>query len=153
MRLSTTTIIDAPTSFVFQMLLDIDLATRWVPTLVSYSLISGPPNKVGSTYRSEFNYNGFEYEQMAEITAYVENQSVEWSATTPFCDAEVAYFLTQISDNQTEFEHIHECHYKGLSKIWAWLAKSKVRKKSEEVLTETHGNFKALVEAKYWASD
>ena len=149
MKTSKTTIIDAPASFVFQILLDVELATKWVPMLTSYSRISGAPNRVGSTYRSELNYNDYVFEQMSEIKAITSDQFIRWSCSTKFCDGEVEYFLTPMSGFQTEFKHVSECRYKGLSKILVWFAKSKFRKKSEAILSETHMNFKSLVESLY----
>ena len=151
MEISKTTIIEAPASLVFQILMDIDLATTWVPMLESYRLTSKSPNQVGSIYQSQYNQNGMRFEQTAEITDYVENQLVKWTATTPFCDAKVAYSLTEISDIQTELKHITECNYKGLTKLLAWLGKSKFKKASEDILDKTHRNLKSIVEMTHWS--
>ena len=104
---------------------------------------------VGSTYRSRLDFNGLKYEQVSEIKKYVKNQSVEWLATSKFCDGTVNYFLTEISDTRTEFKQISQCQYKGLTKIWAWLAKSKTRKASEDYIKEAHENLKTLIEVEY----
>ncbi|MEP3653741.1 MAG: SRPBCC family protein [Litorimonas sp.] len=149
MKISKTTIIDAPVSFVFQILLDVDLAPKWVPMLSSYGRVSGAPNSVGSTYRSEFDYEGYTFEQMSEINAITSNQFIRWSYNTKFCDGVVEYSLSPISGAQTEIEHFSECRYKGLSKILMWIAKSKFRRKSETIMNETHMNFKRLVEELY----
>ena len=149
METSKTTFIDAPASLVFKTLLDVDLATVWVPNLTHYEVISKSKNMVGSTYRSRFDFNGYKYEQVSEIKGYVENQSVEWLATSKLCDGKVNYFLTEISDTRTELKHISQCQYKGLTKIWAWLAKSKFSKASEDYIKESHENFKTLVEVEY----
>jgi len=150
---SKTTKIDAPASVVFRTLMDVDLATEWVPTLISYNVISETPNMVGSIYRSQINNNGSVYEQVSEIKALVENQYVRWSGSSPFCESDVEYFLSPISDVRTEFKHVSECNYKGFARIWVWIAKSKFRELSDNLLNETHRNFKSLVEAKYQSGD
>ena len=149
METSKTTLIEAPASLVFKILFDVDLATVWVPNLTHYEIISKSENMVGSTYRSRLNFNGLKYEQVSEIKKYVKNQSVEWLATSKFCDGTVNYFLTEISDTRTEFKQISQCQYKGLTKIWAWLAKSKTRKASEDYIKEAHENLKTLIEVEY----
>ena len=144
-----TTLIEAPASLVFKILLDVDLATVWAPGLTHYEVISKNKNMVGSTYRSRFDINGYKFEQVSEIKGYVENQSVEWLATSKFCDGKVNYLLTAISDTRTEFKHTSHCKYKGLTKILAWLTKSKTKKVSEDYNEELHENFKTLVEKEY----
>jgi len=146
---SKTTLIDAPANVVFKILMDIDLATVWVPYLVKYEVISKTHNMVGSTYRSQIDYNGFKYEQLSEIINFVENETVEWRSSCKFCDGRVNYYLTAISETQTEFKFVTACKYKGLTKIWSWLAKSKFRKASEMYVDETFKNFKMLVEVEY----
>jgi len=141
--------VNAPANVVFKILMDIDLATVWVPYLVDYQLISQTHNMVGSTYRSQIDYNGFKYEQIGEIINFVENETVEWRSSCKFCDGRVNYYLTAISDTQTEFKFVTACQYKGLTKIWSWLAKSKFRQASEEYIDETFKNFKMLVEVEY----
>ena len=149
MEISKTTLIDAPASLVFKILSDVDLATVWVPNLTHYEVISKSENMVGSTYRSRFDFNGLKFEQVSEIKKYVENHSAEWLTTSKFCDGTVKYYLTAISDARTELKHISQCQYKGLTKIWIWLVKSKTKKASEDYIKETHENFKTLVEAEY----
>ena len=153
MKTSKTTIIEAPVSLVWQILQDIDLATTWVPMLTSYRLISEAPNQVGSIYESEHDYKGMQYKQTGEIKAYVENEYIRWKSTTPFCDGKLEYHLTPISETQTEFKHVSECQYKGFSKFWSWLTKSKMQKTSDDMWNETHRNFKSLVEMTYWSGD
>jgi len=149
MKTSDTTIIDAPASFVFRILLDVELATNWVSSLTSYSRVSGPPNKVGTTYHSEFNLEGYVYEQLSEIKAIRSNKSILWSCSTKFYDGEVEYVLTPISEEQTELKYVSDGKHKGFSKILAWLAKSKIREKSENILIENHMNFKRYAESLY----
>jgi len=149
MKTSKTTIIKAPAPFVFKILMDIDLATKWVPFLDSYELISKSPSMIGSRYRSRINQNGMKYEQFAEIKSYIQDHFVEWTASCPYCDGIVEYVLLPLSDSETEFTHISNCHYKGLMRIWYWLAKSKFRKLSEDQLDLVHRNFKKLVETEY----
>jgi hypothetical protein len=90
-----------------------------------------------------------EYEQINELKAIVENQYILWSGSSPYCQSKVEYSLSPISDVSTELKHVTECNYKGLIKIWAWIAKSKIKKYSDAHLDETHRRFKSLVEAKY----
>jgi len=149
METSKTTLIEAPASLVFKILFDVDLATTWVPNLTYYEVISKTEHVVGSTYRSRFDFTGLKYEQVSEIKEYVENQRVEWLATSKFCDGKVDYFLTEISDSRTEFKQISQCQYKGLTKFWIWLAKSKTKKASEDYMREAHENLKTLVEVEY----
>ena len=149
METSKTTLIEAPASLVFKVLLDVDLARVWMPGLIHYEAISTSENMVGSTYRSRFDINGHKFEQISEIKGYVENQSVEWLSTTKYCDGKVNYFLTSISDIRTEFKHTSQCQHKGLTKILAWLTKSKTKKVTEDYNEELHENFKTLVEKEY----
>ena len=152
-KISKTTMIDAPVSIVFQTLMDANLATEWVPNLISYNVISETPNMVGSIYRSQLNNNGLVYEQISEIKDLAKNQYIRWSGSCRFCESKVEYFLSPISDIRTEFKHVSECNYKGWTKVWVWLAKSKAMKTSDDFLNETHRNFKSLVEAKYRSVD
>lgn len=153
MKITKTTIIEAPASLVFRILLDVDLATTWVPNLTSYKALSKRANMVGSTYLSQINYNGMQYEQTSEIKSYVENQFIRWSASSRFCDGRVEYHLTQISDIHTELTLDSEWDYKGFSKFCAWLFKSKTRQASEDILDESRRSFKSLVEMTYWSGD
>jgi uncharacterized membrane protein len=146
---SNSTLIDAPTPVVFKILMDIELATVWVPYLVKYEVISKTRNMVGSTYRSHIDYDGLKYELMSEIIHFVENETVEWRSSCKFCDGRTSYYLTTVSDTQTEFKFVTACKYKGLTKIWSWLAKSKFKKASEMYIEETFKNFKMLVEVEY----
>ena len=132
MKTSKTTIIKAPAALVFKTLMDVDFATKWVPYLESYEIISETENMIGSRYRSQINQNGMKHEQIAEIKSYIENQFIEWTVSCPYCDGVVEYFLLPLSNTQTEFTHISNCNYKGLMKIWSWLAKSKFQKISED---------------------
>jgi len=102
-----------------------------------------------SIYLSQLDNNGSVYEQISEIKALDKNQYVRWSGSCPFCESNVEYFLSAISDVRTEFKQVSECNYKGWSKIWVWIAKSKFKEISDDFLNETHRNFKSLVEAKY----
>ncbi len=149
MKTTKTTQINAPASFVFQMLMDIDHATEWVSTLVAYEIVSGTPNEVGSIYKSQLNNNGVIYEQISEIVALVENQYVRWSGNCPYCESNVEYFLSSISDTCTELKHESECNYKGFTKFLSWIAKSKFMDASNALASETHEKFKSLVETKY----
>ena len=149
MKTSKTTEINAPISIVFQTLMDVDLATKWVPTLISYDVISETSDVVGSIYRSQLKYNDLVYEQISEVKDFIENQYIRWSASSPFCESNVEYFLSPISSVRTEFKSVSECNYKGLARIWVWIAKSKLKKQNDEMLTEAYANFKSLVEAKY----
>ena len=146
MKTTKTTEIEAPSSLVFNTLMDANLATDWVPTLISYALISETPNIVGAVYESKLQYNDVFYEQISVIKSLVENEYVRWSASSPFCESNVEYFLSPISNMRTEFKNVSECNYKGFAKIWAWLAKSKLKRETNAILNETHVNFKSLVE-------
>jgi len=90
---------------------------------------------------------------LSEIINFVENETVEWRSSCKFCDGKTNYYLTAVSDTQTEFKFVTECQYKGLTKIWSWLAKSKFRKASEMYIEETFKNFKMLVEVEYTSVD
>ena len=149
MKISKTTIIKAPAALVFKTLMDVDLATKWVPYLESYEIISETENMIGSRYRSQINQNGMKYEQIAEIKSYIENQFIEWTASCPFYDGVVEYFLLPLSNAQTEFTYISNYNYKGLMKIWSWLVKSKFQKISDDQLDLVHKKFKACVEAEF----
>jgi len=160
MKLSKTTIIEAPTSLVFQILQDIDLATTWVPMLTSYRLISEAPNQVGSIYESLIDNKDMQYKQTAKIKTYVENEYIRWEMAGYFHDmefviyvGETEYFLKPISEVFTELTFTTEIHYKGLMKILTWFAKSKVKKTSEALIDETFRNFKSLVEMNYWSGE
>ncbi len=149
METSNTTLIKAPVSLVFKTLFDINLATTWVLGLLHYEVISKSENMVGSKYLSLFDLNGLKFEQVSEIIEYTENQSVEWHSTSRFCDGKVSYVLTEISETHTEFKQTSRCQYKGLTKLWVWLVKSKTIKAAKDYNKECHKNFKALVEADY----
>ena len=148
MKTTKITEIEAPSSLVFQTLMDANLATEWVPNLMSYKLVSETPNVVGAIYESKLQYNDIRYEQISEIKVLIENEYVRWSASSPYCKSNVEYFLSPISNMRTEFKHVSECNYKGFAKIWAWLAKSKLQKETDAMLNEVHANFKSLVEMK-----
>ena len=149
MKTTKITVIEAPVSIVFNTLMDVDLAADWVPGLISYALISETPNVVGAVYESKLQYNDVFYEQISVIKVLVENEYIRWSATSPFCKSNVEYFLSPLSNMRTEFKHVSECSYKGFAKVWAWLAKSKLRTDTDAMLNESHANFKSLVEIKY----
>ncbi len=153
MKTTKITEIEASSSLVFDTLMDTSLATDWVPSLISYELISETSNIVGAIYKSKLQYNDVVYEQISEIKVLVENEYIQWSATSPFCESNVEYFLSPISNMRTEFKHVSECNYKGFAKIWAWLAKSKLKRETDTMLNEAHASFKALVEMNHQSKD